>query len=669
MLQRLRYRPEIDGLRALAVVPVVLFHYFPAWLPGGFIGVDIFFVISGHLITGILWQELQSGKFSLTSFYERRVRRLFPALITCLSAVLFAGWWLLYSDEYRQIGKHVGASAAFILNWMLYLESGYFDTATIKKPLLHLWSLAVEEQFYLFWPLILYGIFRMRWPPHAVILSLAILSFCLNLWIIGRDPVADFYWPFTRFWELLLGALVALTPIRVPRLQKHLGSTPGIMGLMLIGAGFACIQSGEGFPGAWALLPTLGASLVLLPCGSGPQLTHRLLGRPLCVYIGKISYPLYLWHWPLIAFGFILSGGVPSVNARIGLTLTSLLLAIATFHGIENPIRQQKGHLSAILLLGGMIGLGLTGLLIDQSRGVPSRAINALNPGTELTQIPGYFSPASDCKGFGAEGALQSHCKSFMREGSRDTFVAWGDSSAIAWTPVLLELAKSHEVNLVVIAHESCPPLLSARKTRFDLPESAHYCHDGQLQWQVLKMIQRIKPRLIFYMGALGGYRIEAGLPREDVEFITDRPHQEANRETNQETLTRRLPETLKALSETAPVMVFRNWPLLPGDLKPNTTPTISDILHRTLAAGIYDRSYFEAQRRFIDHLLQPIASARITLFDPSPLVCGETTCSDRAHGRGIYKDRYHITPEGALMVRDPLARKIDEALKSAERP
>src|ERR1700730_8587550 len=206
-----RYRPDIDGLRAIAVMLVVNFHAFPLAMPGGFIGVDIFFVISGFLITGIIARELSEQRFSLVGFYVRRIRRIFPALIVVLAAVMVLGWLWMLPHAYAQLASDVFASAAFAANIALMLQSGYFDIESAKKPLLHLWSLGIEEQFYLAWPLILMLAARWRIGLLALACVIALASFIVNVALIGHDPVATFYLPFTRAWELLVGAALALT--------------------------------------------------------------------------------------------------------------------------------------------------------------------------------------------------------------------------------------------------------------------------------------------------------------------------------------------------------------------------------------------------------------------------------------------------------------------------
>src|SRR6202047_4643321 len=231
-----RYRPDIDGLRAIAVMLVVFFHAFPEAMPGGFIGVDIFFVISGFLITGIIVRELDQQRFSLLTFYKRRIRRIFPALIVVLGATLVLGWLWMLPVAFAQLSADVFASAAFFSNIALLLQSGYFDIESAGKPLLHLWSLGIEEQFYLFWPLILMLVARLRLNMLAAASVIGLLSFILNVALIRSDPVATFYLPFTRAWELLAGAALARSWNRVSQTDAASNPRAGI-GFVLIAVG------------------------------------------------------------------------------------------------------------------------------------------------------------------------------------------------------------------------------------------------------------------------------------------------------------------------------------------------------------------------------------------------------------------------------------------------
>ena len=341
----LTYRRDIDGLRALAIASVVLYHAVPQWLPGGFVGVDIFFVISGYLITGIVLKGQSEGTFSLSEFYSRRAKRIFPALIVVLVFCLVAGWLVLLPAEYQSLGKHVAAGAAYVSNHLSLAESGYFDVAAELKPLLHLWSLGIEEQFYLLWPLLLIVAYRFNLNPLTLVAVLFTVSFSLNVGNIDHRPVRVFYLAITRSWELLIGAMLAYANLfarnRFDALVKNIllrdpAQKPGDAvnwlawtGLCLVMLAMFGLNQRMPFPGWWALFPTLGTAC-LIAAGEESSVNRRIFGSKLAVRIGLISYPLYLWHWPLLSLARIVEGRTPSLAIRVCAAGISVLLAWAT---------------------------------------------------------------------------------------------------------------------------------------------------------------------------------------------------------------------------------------------------------------------------------------------------------------------------------------------------
>ena len=335
-----KYRADIDGLRAIAVLSVVGFHAFPDWIFGGFIGVDIFFVISGFLISGIIFGNLEHSSFSYIEFYVRRIKRIFPALILVLVLGFAFGWYVLLPDEFQQLVKHVASGSGFISNFILWYESGYFDNSADTKPLLHLWSLAIEEQFYIFWPLLLGLVWKHKWNFLTLTVSIAVISFALNIYTVNNNPIADFYSPLSRFWELMIGGILAYLTLHKP---QHLPQRPNwqsAIGLLLIAVGILLINKERAFPGYWALIPGVGAFLII-SAGSGAWLNRNLLGNRLIVGIGLISYPLYLWHWPLLVFSKIVVGRNLHVLERITIIAVSIGLAYLTYRLLENPIRKK----------------------------------------------------------------------------------------------------------------------------------------------------------------------------------------------------------------------------------------------------------------------------------------------------------------------------------------
>ncbi|MFL1875525.1 acyltransferase family protein, partial [Hansschlegelia beijingensis] len=329
------YRPEIDGLRAVAVLAVLLFHA-TGMLPGGFAGVDVFFVISGYVITSMLATELDAGRFSLVRFYERRVRRLFPALAVTILVTAAASAMILLPLDLKAMGKSAVAAALMVSNVLFWDEAGYFDAAAQTKPLLHTWSLAIEEQFYLVYPLLLAGLWKFG--RRGLLWTLALLfglSLAAAVWMAPGQPLTAFYLAPFRLWELMLGGLIALRPVR--RLE---GDVFAGLGVAMIAVSFFIFNAESDFPGWPALLPTVGTALVLNGARAGTAVA-RALAAPPAVFVGKISYSLYLVHWPLIVLLEYRDNARLGLMGGLAVIGVSLLLAWLSWRFVEQPFRQH----------------------------------------------------------------------------------------------------------------------------------------------------------------------------------------------------------------------------------------------------------------------------------------------------------------------------------------
>ncbi|MEO8466149.1 MAG: acyltransferase family protein [Gammaproteobacteria bacterium] len=435
-----KYRPDIDGLRALAVTAVVVFHAFPNSIPGGFLGVDIFFVISGYLISTILFSNLESGRFSLLDFYNRRIRRIFPALITVMLASLAIGWVVLLAGEYDQLGQHIAAGSVFLSNLVLYRESGYFDTAAAAKPMLHLWSLAVEEQFYVLWPLLLLVVWRRRWSFLRLTAVVAAVSFAANLYLVSTKPTAAFYLPMARFWELMIGGMLAYATLHRRDLLGRFTNLQSVAGLLLMVAGFAFVTETTAIPGWWALLPTLGAALTI-SAGAEAILNRLLFSNRVAVWIGLVSYPIYLWHWPLLS---ILRIVIPQASTTLALfaVVATVLLAWLTYRFIEKPIRRHPSNAAVpILLAASMACLFLGGFAVHANQGLRFRAAVQANRDPAAGE-DGRFATAvitPNCDRTVEEAGLRkatAYCARDTRDPIR--FAVIGDSKAGALFPGLV---------------------------------------------------------------------------------------------------------------------------------------------------------------------------------------------------------------------------------------
>lgn len=359
----MKYRPDIDGLRAIAVTAVVAFHAFPNLARGGFVGVDVFFVISGFLISRIILEAHLNNSFSYLDFYARRIKRIFPALIVVSAFVFALGWYVLLPDEFRQLGKHLAAGAGFVSNFALWHEAGYFDRSADTKPLLHLWSLGIEEQFYILWPVVLSLALTLKRGFILVAATLALASFAFNIVTTANDPVAAFYSPLTRFWELMVGGILAYLVVGNRFQLTSFANTRVVLGLSMIIASVLFLNKEMAFPGYLALLPTVGAFLIISG-DPGAWLNRHLLGNRLMVGVGLISYPLYLWHWPLLVFFKIIKGRLLTPLDRTGAVALAVVLAFLTYRFIERPFRGAWRRDAPAYLATGMAIVAVLGIAV-----------------------------------------------------------------------------------------------------------------------------------------------------------------------------------------------------------------------------------------------------------------------------------------------------------------
>jgi peptidoglycan/LPS O-acetylase OafA/YrhL len=483
-----KYRRDIDGLRAIAVGSVLAYHAFPSLLPGGFVGVDIFFVISGFLISTIIMGNLEGDGFSYRDFYARRIKRIFPALVVVLAATCVIGWNVLLPHDLAQLGKHAAAGAAFVSNFAFWSEAGYFDAAAETKPLLHLWSLAVEEQFYLLWPLLLGLAWRRRWRFAVVVAAVTAASFACNVWTVHSNPAAAFYSPVSRFWELMVGGMLAWVRLRRPASTGAWSHAQSIIGAALIVAGLVLIRSTAAFPGWWALLPVIGAYLCI---AAGPHavLNRTVLASRPMVWIGLVSYPLYLWHWPLLAYVRILEIGNGHWSARVGALVLAIVLAVATYLFVERPIRFGVNRQRARL-----VGLAVPMALIC-AVGVAAMMTNGFGyrlKGTQLEFASHDYDFAADALvgkcWVGAADAPDAYAGQCASEHA--PVLIWGDSHAGRFGPGLRRVVGG-QVPVAEFIRDGCPGILG-----FGYPR----CVDGNAY--VLEQIKKLRPHTVILFGS-----------------------------------------------------------------------------------------------------------------------------------------------------------------------
>ena len=477
----LDFRPDINGLRALAVLGVVIFHADRAWLPGGFVGVDIFFVISGFLISRIVLAQCAAGRFSLPMFYARRAKRILPALLLMLSFVWIVGWFMAAPTQFREIGGGLLGNSYFTINfWLMRLAGvgGYFGADSTVKPLLHLWSLSIEEQFYLVWSVLLLALFKLdRRLVFIVILGLFVASFAACVVLTPIDPIAAFYLPWTRGWELALGALLAyrevfwLAGLPYPsRRMANIGSGAGIA--LMLGA-FLFLNEAQSFPGWLAAIPTLGSALVIASPGSLPG--EVALGNRVAGFFGAISYPLYLWHWPLFAFARIWPGIIPTAPVLLALACVAVVLAALTYRLIEQPVAipfRSRPFATALVLVGLLALTGIIGRVTYDSKGFPSRfpplvdrIFNYAANGAESQPLQSCFYQRDETRYSLDEerrrvaGFFEAHHCAAIANPRKPTILIVGDSHAAHLFTGLQEVYGA-KANLLTLSSVFCVPLV-----------------------------------------------------------------------------------------------------------------------------------------------------------------------------------------------------------------
>ncbi|PRY20719.1 peptidoglycan/LPS O-acetylase OafA/YrhL [Aliiruegeria haliotis] len=460
------YRKDIDGLRAVAVLSVVLNHAGLPGVPGGYVGVDVFFVISGYLISQILLREIAEERLSLAAFYERRARRILPALFVVLAACLLGGWFLLLPAEYTALAQSTTATLLFVSNVWFWLGTGdYFHASVAFEPLLHTWSLAVEEQFYLLYPLLLMAV--ARWPRRkwgATIAVLTLSSFALSVWALRHESVAGFYLAPTRAWELGIGALLALYPApeRATRSSRHAAA---VLGLCLICGSVVLFSGSTPFPGVAALAPCVGAALVIWAGAVGQTVVGRLLSYRGLVFIGLISYSLYLWHWPVLVTARLIAGQAElPVGTAILCTAVSCAMAWGSWRFVERPFRRQgalrnisrpkvftAATSSAALLI-------CMALLVSSTDGFANRVP------PDVLQVHAHAT---------ARGEIDIRCRSpgpghipcpIGAQQQPPEVLVWGDSHAGAMLPGVSDWLESFGQGGVAMVRNACAPLLGVAR-------------------------------------------------------------------------------------------------------------------------------------------------------------------------------------------------------------
>jgi peptidoglycan/LPS O-acetylase OafA/YrhL len=657
------YRADIDGLRAVAVLFVIGFHAFPALFPGGFVGVDVFFVISGYLITGILLRNLREHRFSFLDFYGRRIRRIFPALLLVLGACLAVGWYVLIPDEFQDVARHALASAGFFSNWLLWHHNVYFATNADTRPLQHLWSLAVEEQFYIVWPVVLWLAWRLRLNIALVISVLAAGSFVLNI----RDTFGpDFFTtqiafasPQTRGWELLLGGLLAYTKTFGRRSLPFIpvaGTTPArqmhknvlaTTGIALLVSVLLSISPQRAFPGFWALLPTIGTYLII---AAGPHawLNSAVLASRPCRFIGIISYPLYLWHWALLSFARVLNGATPPTIERIALISAAFFLAWLTFYVVERPIRSgRRLPLKAIFLVAGMFVIGSVSYGAFRYDPLDARPVlQQLADVVRHSALPGY-GPCQDPQL--VQGLKLSLCI-VAEQGGTDAALI-GDSHAEDKFFGFVRI--EHEHRWALLGSSGCPPVYGIKVyISGDLKSDC-----GQKAVKVIDWVDSQPQIKTVVLAFFGSYFMATPYAADHVSHpgagwfeISGAPGQSGSRaDLFFSGLDQAIAHLEHAHKQIVILIDLPEFPFLPRDCY-RKQDTSGCILPRSAVDAR------QAESREIIAKLQR-AHPSIRVFDPLERFCPDSRCIYTESGQVLYEDSNHLSHYGSDRYAEDFSR------------
>jgi peptidoglycan/LPS O-acetylase OafA/YrhL len=629
----LRYRAYIDGLRAVAVLAVLFFHA-DIGCRGGYVGVDVFFVISGYLITGLILKDLDRGQFQVLKFWERRVRRILPAVAVVLLACLAAGWFLFFPLNFRELGQSVVAQAMLVSNVYFWRESGYFAQAAEVKPLLHTWSLAVEEQFYLLYPFLLIAIKRFsRKSLVPAILLLCGVSFSLSVYCSYWYPSGNFYFLPTRAWELLLGSFLAALPAQRAS-PRWLTESLSWGGLLMILCAVFCYGRETRFPGVAAILPCVGTALMVWANGHTLTSVGKLLAARPVVFIGLISYSLYLWHWPVLVFSNYWALGPIPPSQRMLLLLASMALAVLSWRFVETPFRKRTILKSRVQIFSfasiTTAVLLFAGLAIHKTQGVPSRI-----PAEALRYAAGSTDRAF-IKELGLKEALAGD---FIELGTGDKhlpidLLVWGDSHAMAAMPVLDVLCKEHSIRGVAATHSSTAPLVGyERQWKGSLNEKSIAFNNA-----VVAFIRSQRVGDVVLVAAWGsGYGSDDGGTAR---------------------LRRSLLDTISALKGTgARIWIMSQVPYHRWNV-PHAL--VSAVLRGRdpEQLGLPLAEHHEACR-LQDPIFEGVSAPGVTVLDPTDLfVSSNNLCRVAEGGKALYCDKQHLTVAGAMLLR-PLFEPI----------
>lgn len=646
----MKYRQEIDGLRAIAVLAVILFHGNLLGLTGGYIGVDVFFVISGYLITNIIVREIEKKQFSIIDFYERRARRILPALTVVLLVTTVIALIFMPAHLLKSYAKSLISVAMFCSNIFFYLTSGYFDTASDEKPLLHTWSLAVEEQFYVFFPLMVWALwFLGRKKITYLIIALSVLSLMACHYLLSISSVdANFYLILSRAWELFAGSLIALTKLETRITLLKVRNYLSIVGLLMVVYAIVCFDENTPFPSIYALVPVMGAVLIIA-FSNAQTIVGNLLSRSWMVGVGLISYSLYLWHQPVFAFLRLKSVTEPSAVQFSFAIVLSFGLAYLSYKFVETPFRNKHRYTRKAIFvwssiaLAAMLLVGSLGILLD---GMPQR----FKQSQYLTTI--QHSPKRDAGCHTGGMDYLKPAKACQYFGKRIDWASFGDSHSTELAFALAQALESQGSGLIHLSFSGCPPALNFEAKQ---PGCTRWVNESLQFLEANSNIQNV----------LLGFRYTRFLFGDQIHGYPALPDNSPaggmvgiNRTATNQELRQKYWESLQEIINRLVmagkrVYVVYPVPELPVDIRKAVTPfsvfehePIVDLEHITTT------QYFYARNEYIIKKLDSLPYGdKLHAIKPGDFLCGDGYCPAVKSGKALYFDDNHLSVEGAKLV------------------
>lgn len=653
LISNFKYRKEIDGLRALAVVPVVLFHAGLSF-PGGFTGVDVFFVISGYLITSLIVRDVELGRFSFAGFWERRARRILPASTVVVLFTLALGGFLLVPEDGNDLGVSATWQSFFAANIYFEQEINYFSNTAEEMPLLHMWSLAVEEQFYFAMPFLLFLVlsvsaFRNRVRLLGILIALALVSFLYGVFEVRQDQQAAFFLLPSRAWELLLGSIVALLPVGSLPGSRTVRSVLSLSGLSLIFLSYFLFDDGMLFPGEWALLPCVGTALFIWASASDrsgrESIATRAIGCGALVFIGKISYSVYLWHWPLIAFSnyWRLFDFYPFM--RVGVPVLSIFLGVLSWRFIETPFRVKiLGRTRVSMLLYGsvfIVAVFVASGVCRYTDGFTFREdawIRELELNEEKLKEYARIS-----RKVTYDDVLSKRFLSYEYGDSEKTDVfVWGDSHARSLVPSIVSAAEKHKVNIEFAWHPSTAPVLNA--------------YSADSPWSMKELT------LSYNLGILNHIK-EEKIPRVLlVGFWSANGSEGSVVSVSGQSFEQEVVSVCRELiANGSRVSLMRDWPEIEID-----APRLvyaREVLGVDASEFSNDRVEFQAYRERMETIIPTLEGMGVKILDPERLFWSEEDQRYRIDdaNRALYSDRHHLSVFGAMRFLSLVEEAIED--------